>query len=94
MKIKVDYVDGTSEIVPITLLDQAKAEEYATAEDWGTAQQSPIRFGAYMCYWHLRHTNAITDTFEQWLTKIETANPIDPKSTQPVGNETAPAISV
>lgn len=90
MRIKVEYTDGTNDIVPITLLDQAKAEEYATTEEWGNAQQSPIRFMAYACYWHLRHTGSIAESFENWLAKVTTADISneDPKAKQPDGTQT------
>ena len=47
---KINYTDGHSENVPVTMRATCKAEEHGLKEGWGTAANSPIRFGLYSAY--------------------------------------------
>ncbi len=67
---KINYTDGHSENVPVTMRATCKAEEHGLKEGWGTAANSPIRFGLYSAYAAMRMAGRSLPGFDQWLDTV------------------------
>lgn len=69
----IEYLDGTSNSVTVSLFDKMQAEKYGKAAGWGNVQESPIESFTYATYFALRRSHQLTDgqCFEDWAQTVE-----------------------
>lgn len=68
----VNYVDGHSETIAITLFDRMAAEKYGKAHDWGNSMESMVSVAAYAAYAALRRTARLAEglQFDAWAQSV------------------------
>lgn len=65
--IRIQYANGHTDTIRLTMLDQVNAEAHAQDEAWN---QGGLRHGLYAAYWHLRHTGKTTKSFDSWCEQV------------------------
>ena len=76
--MQVDYTDGRSENVLVTLRATCKAEEHGLANDWGSVNESSIRYSAYSVYAAMRMAGKTLPPFEQWMDTVSALSAATP----------------
>ena len=67
--MRIEYADGHTDTIRLTMLDQVNAEAHTQDEGWNPGG---LRHGLFACYWHLRHTGQTNKSFEAWCEQVVT----------------------